>query len=108
MPERRDDSLFLAARTGDLGGVDVILSFALLLDTKEINQSTRYLALYCVRATATTVLDGEWLWRRLCSVHRIGILGGHAAPRHEVLVPASGSFEELDVIGSMQVSAGLM
>lgn len=81
MPERRDDSLFLAARTGDLGGVDVILSFALLLDTKEINQSTRYLALYCVRATATTVLDGEWLWRRLCSVHRIGILGGHAAPR---------------------------
>ena len=25
-PERRDDSLFLAARTGDLGGVDVIFS----------------------------------------------------------------------------------
>ena len=36
-PERSTDSLFLAARTGDLGGVDVIFSFALnlLLTTRK-------------------------------------------------------------------------
>ena len=38
-PERSTDSLFLAARTGDLGGVDVIFSFA-TFDNKESNQSS--------------------------------------------------------------------
>lgn len=52
-PERRDDSLFLAARTGDLGGVDVI--FRATFD-KEIDQRTR-----CQLFDAVNPLALYWL-----------------------------------------------
>ena len=40
-PDRSTDSLFLAARTGDLGGVDVIFFSSATFDNKEINQSSK-------------------------------------------------------------------
>ena len=63
-PERRDDSLFLAARTGDLGGVDVIFSCYF----RQGNRSTHEMSVIRCRQSSCTLLA----WYYYCkTLHQI-------------------------------------